>query len=162
MEKGAPLGKPCRHGGFPHRLCRLAEHLGSSMERAEAPSGSQGPSPGALLRITRIPWLQKCPGCLECPLKGQGWIRSLSIIQTLPVLAQLHTCVPYVSSSLRPVPHVPSYIQPCSARQGLRPCNLQMAKSSLVASVPRPQALATFQAQPVPTCGCGCMAPSSA
>lgn len=43
-----------------------------------------------------------------------------------------------------------SYTQPCSPRQGLRPCHLSTAKSSLPASMPRPQALANSRPRPSP------------
>lgn len=76
--------------------------------------------------------------------------------------AQLHTCVPCVSSSLRPMSLVSSYIQPCSLRQGLRPRDLPVAKSSLVTSIPRPQVLVVFQPQLVPAHGFGCVAPGCA
>lgn len=45
----------------------------------------------------------------------------------------------------------PLTFQPCSLRQGLKPCNPPMAKSSLIASVPRPQAW------PHPSLTCSCL-----
>lgn len=71
---GSLSWEPCRYGSFPHWLCRLAERVGGSVETADTHLGVRALAPGALLRITMIPWLQKSPGCLGCFLKGQGWI----------------------------------------------------------------------------------------
>lgn len=57
---------------------------------------------------------------------------------------------------------LPSYIQPCSLRQELRPHDLPVAEFSLVASIPRPQVLGTFQPQLDLARGCGCVAPGCA
>lgn len=155
--EGAPLGEPCRHGSFPTSSAGWLNVWGHLWREQRVRLGVGTLAPGVLLRITRIPWLQKSSGCLECPLKGQAGFEVRASFK-LPELAQLHTCVPRVSSSLRPVPRVPPYMQPCALRRGLRPHHPPMAKSSVFASVSRPQALATFWPQPVPTCGCDCVA----
>lgn len=54
-----------------------------------------------------------------------------------------------MSSSLRPVPHV-FCIQPHSPKQGMRPCNGTILKSSVSASIPKSQTLAASQSQPSP------------
>lgn len=122
--EGAPLGEPCRHGSFPTSSAGWLNVWGHLWREQRVRLGVGTLAPGVLLRITRIPWLQKSSGCLECPLKGQAGFEVRASFR-LPELAQLHTCVPRVSSSLRPVPRVPPYMQPCALRRGLGPTTRQ-------------------------------------
>lgn len=69
--EGAPLGEPCRHGSVPTSTAGWMNVWGVPWREQRVHLGVRALAPGVLLRITRIPWLQKSSGCLECPLKGQ-------------------------------------------------------------------------------------------
>lgn len=113
------------------------------MEKAGASSGSQGPcsrSPAAKHQDTlapevpRMPWMS--PQGTRLNLKSEHHSNS-PYLCTLRVLisASCATCVLH-SASL--------------PKQGMRPCNGTILKSSVSASIPKSQTLAASQSQPSP------------
>lgn len=158
MEKGAPLESPVGTEAFPTSSTVWLNVCGGFHGESRSSIWESGP---LLQELCCEP--PGYPGCrspqdaLSVPSRDRLDLKSEH--HSKSPRAHMYTLRVFVSASCATCAVLHTTLLP---RQRLRPYHLPVAKSNVFASMPRPQALATFQPQPVSSCGCGCVVPCCA